>query len=66
MTAGTTQLSGRMAGASRPGTCPAHAIRNQIAAPMHNQTWLGVATGKPVSQVFLTDRPARRLSERFP
>jgi hypothetical protein len=69
MYAGTTQESGQMAGAVRPVTCAVHLIPIGIGAPMHEHTWLQVSTDKPVSAnlpVFATDRPTRRLSERFP
>jgi hypothetical protein len=69
MYAGTTQESGQMAGAARPVACAVHLIPTGIAAPMHEHTWLQGSTDKPVSAnfpVFITDRPPRRLLERFP
>lgn len=71
MYAGTTQQSGLMAGAARSGACAAHLIITGMAAPMQEHTWLQVhgSNDKPVSPdlaVFTTDRPSRRLSERFP
>lgn len=70
MYAGTTQPSGLMAGAARSGACAARLIPSGIAAPMQEHTWLPVpgSNGKPVPDftVFTTDRPSRRLSERFP
>lgn len=68
MYAGTTQESGQMAGAARPVACAVHLIPAGIA-PMHEHTWLQAPTDKPMSAnfpVFITDRPPRRLSERFP
>jgi hypothetical protein len=69
MYAGTTRQSGQMAGAARPVACAVQLIPTGIAAPMHEHTWLQGSNGKPVSPdfpVLITDRPIRRLSERFP
>jgi hypothetical protein len=69
MYAGTTQESGQMAGAARPVACAVRLIPTGTAAPMHERTWLQASTDKPVSAnfpVFIIDRNARRLSERFP
>ena len=69
MYAGTNQENGQMAGAARRVACAVHLIPGGIAAPMPEHTWLQGSSGKPVSAnfpVFTTDRPTRRLSERFP
>jgi hypothetical protein len=69
MYAGTMQPSGLTAGAARPVTCAARLVPTGIAAPMQEHTWLHGSNGKSVIAdfpVFTTDRPIRRLSERFP
>ena len=71
MHAGTIGYSGRRAGAARPVIC-ARLLATGAGARAHQNTWLPGSNGmyaKSVSAtfpVFITDRPPRRLSERFP
>lgn len=72
MDAGTFEDSGRMAGAARPVTCATHLLATAAGAPMYQNTWLQGSNGMHTKwvpatfPVFITDRPTRRLSERFP
>jgi hypothetical protein len=69
MTTGTMHMGGFAAGAARPGaTCSAHLVYAGTAAPvaiLGRKPW-HATNAKQVSPVFITDRPSRRHSERFP
>jgi hypothetical protein len=57
--------TGSMAGAARPITCAALSYGIDPAAPVHGHTWLA-AQVKPVSSVFITDRPIPRPPDLSP
>lgn len=66
MTTGTMHMGGYAAGAARPGeSCSAYLLNAGILAPVAATKW-HPTHGKQVSPVFATDRPTRRLLERFP
>jgi hypothetical protein len=65
---GTTHMGGNATGAARLGAgCPAFltyigTTLPSIAGSRHAHPWMD----KQVATVFATDRPTRRLLERFP
>lgn len=63
---GTMHMGGHTTGAARLGaTCSTSLIDAAIAAPLAQKPW-HATTAEQVPVVFTTDRPSRRLSERFP
>ena len=66
MTTGTMHMGGSTTGAARLGdACSTHLVYAGTVAPIAHKPW-HVTNPKQESPVFATDRPARRLLERFP
>jgi hypothetical protein len=66
MTTGTMHMGGFAAGAARPGAgCTDHLLYVGSTLPSIALPWHATDV-KQVSPVFITDRPIRRRSERFP
>jgi hypothetical protein len=66
MTTRTMHMGGHATGAARPGAAsPTYVACAGASAPAAAFSW-HVRNRKQALPVFITDRPARRLSERFP
>jgi len=66
MTTGTMHMGGSTTGAARLGDpCSTHLVYAGIVAPVGLKPW-HATNAKQESPVFATDRPTRRLLERFP